>query len=84
MIDVVNSEALGKEQMLRISYVMGIDNGLHIYWGDELADRWTVLGNTSTLFGGESPFEYMIRGGLGAMRTVRDQIDAWCAVNQTP
>lgn len=70
-----------EERMYRLSYLLGIYNGLHIHWNDALADEWIQLPNQNPIFGGLSPVEYMIRGGLDAMQCVRRLVDAWCAGN---
>lgn len=70
-----------EERMLRISYILGIYKGLHICHGDDLADQWVKLRNQNQLFGGISPLEFMIGGGLDAMHLVRRLIDARCAGN---
>ncbi len=70
-----------EERMLRISYLIGIYKGLHICHGDDLANQWVKLRNRNQIFGGISPLEFMIRGGLDAMHQVRRLIDARCAGN---
>jgi hypothetical protein len=72
---------LSEEQFLRISYLIGIYQALHICRGEKLADRWVGCRNTNVMFAGRSPLEYMARGGLDAMSNVRRLVDAWCAEN---
>ncbi len=67
---------LDVDRIVRISYLVGIYKALHILYGDELADEWVRLPNRNALFGGRSPLEYMISGGLLAMQTVRRLLDA--------
>ncbi len=67
---------LDVDRIVRISYLVGIYKALHILYGDELADEWVRLPNRNALFGGRSPLEYMIAGGLIAMQTVRRLLDA--------
>lgn len=64
------------DRITRISYLVGIYKALHILYGDALADEWVRLPNRNALFGGRSPLEYMIAGGLLAMQTVRRLLDA--------
>ena len=64
------------DRITRISYLIGIYKALHILYGDALADEWVQLPNRNALFGGRSPLEYMIAGGLLAMQTVRRLLDA--------
>jgi hypothetical protein len=42
----------------------------------ELADKWVSLPNTNRIFGGRTPLEYMIRGGIPAMQAVRRLLEA--------
>lgn len=72
----VDPLTLSEEQMLRISFAIGIYKALHIAHGHELADEWVRLPNRNAMFGGQAPVDYMIRGGLLAMRAVRRLIDA--------
>jgi hypothetical protein len=70
-----------EDRMLRISYLIGIYKGLHICHGDDLANQWVKLSNRNQIFGGISPLEFMVGGGLDAMQQVRRLIDARCAGN---
>ncbi|GJJ02151.1 hypothetical protein RugamoR64_26890 [Duganella rhizosphaerae] len=60
----------------RISYLLGIYKGLHILYGDKLADEWMGLANTNLIFGGRTPLTYIAAGGLPAMQIVRQLLDA--------
>jgi hypothetical protein len=64
------------DRITRISYLLGIYKALHILYGDELADRWVNLPNKNHIFGGRTPLAYMLAGGLLAMQTVRQLLDA--------
>ena len=68
-------------RMIRISYLTGIYKELHICHGDELANLWVKLRNQNRIFGGITPLDFMIRGGLDAMHKVRRLIYARCAGN---
>ena len=80
-IENLDPGMLSEEQLLRISCLIGIYKGLHICYGEALADRWVGRRNTNVLFAGRSPLEYMARGGLEALRKVRKLVDARCAGN---
>lgn len=67
---------LDTDRMYRISYLVGIFKALNILHGETLADEWVRLSNTNRMFGGKTPLEYMIRGGLPAMQNVRRLLDA--------
>lgn len=67
---------LDTDTLLRISYLVGIFKALHILHSEALADEWMRLPNTNRIFGGRTPLEYMVRGGVPAMQTVRRLLDA--------
>lgn len=70
------SGRLSRDQLMRVSAVIGLYKGLHLYFSDELADRWVTMPNTGPPFGARPPVEAMIEGGLPAMLTTRTYIDA--------
>jgi hypothetical protein len=72
-----NKQKLTQDTLLRISLVVGIYKALHIYFGEEWADRWVTLGNRGSMFAGIAPIEYMIRQGQPGMFQVRRMLDAW-------
>lgn len=67
---------LETDRLLRISYLIGIFKALRILHSEPLADEWVRLANQNPIFAGASPLEYMIRGGLPAIQTVRRLLDA--------
>ncbi|MGF1627397.1 MAG: antitoxin Xre/MbcA/ParS toxin-binding domain-containing protein, partial [Alphaproteobacteria bacterium] len=67
---------LSKDQLMRVSAITGLYKALHLYFGDALADRWVTLDNAGPIFGGRSPAERMIEGGLPAIIEARDYVDA--------
>jgi hypothetical protein len=67
---------LEADTLTRISYLIGIFKALNILYGQKLADEWVGLPNTNRIFGGNSPLEYMKRGGIPAMHTIRRLLDA--------
>src|SRR5579863_464409 len=69
-------KVLDADQMCRISYLIGIFKALNILHSRQLADDWVRLPNSNRIFGGRAPLEYMIRGGVPAMQTVRRLLDA--------
>jgi hypothetical protein len=70
------AKVLDADQMQRISYLVGIFKALNILHSRQLADEWVRLPNTNRIFAGRKPLEYMIRGGVPAMQTVRRLLDA--------
>jgi hypothetical protein len=67
---------LAADVLTRISYLIGIFKALNILYGEKLADEWVRLPNTNRIFGGKTPLDYMLRGGLPAMQIVRRLLDA--------
>ncbi len=67
---------LDTDTLLRVSYLVGIFKALHILHSEALADEWVRLPNTNRIFGGRSPLDYMVHGGVPAMQTVRRLLDA--------
>jgi uncharacterized protein (DUF2384 family) len=70
------SGRLSKDQLLRISALVGLYKGLHLYFSDALADRWVGLPNTGPLFAGHPPIDRMLAGGLPVIMEARDYVDA--------
>jgi hypothetical protein len=67
---------LDADVLTRISYLIGIFKALHILYGEKLADEWVRLPNTNRIFAGQTPLDYMARGGLPALQIVRRLLDA--------
>lgn len=67
---------LDTDRLQRISYLIGIFKSLNILYSKTLADAWITLPNSNRIFAGRTPLEYMVRGGLPAMQTVRRLLDA--------
>ena len=69
-------KALDQDRLQRISLLVGIYKALNILYSSRLANAWPGLSNANPLFQGGTPLEYMIRGGIPAMQTVRRLLDA--------
>ena len=67
---------LNQDQLTRLSALIGIYKGLHLLFADDLADRWAGLANRGPLFGGQTPVDSMIEGGIPQMLDVRRHVDA--------
>ncbi len=67
---------LNEDKLRRISYLVGIFKALNIIYSEELADKWMQLPNKNRIFGGRTPNDYLIHGGLPAFATVRKLLDA--------
>ncbi len=67
---------LSYDALVRISLVVGIYKALHILYPEaELADQWARLRNTNAIFGGRTPLELMIDGGIDGLYQVRRLLD---------
>ncbi len=70
------SADLTRDQIERISYVVGIYGGLHAILGESsLADEWVRRPNED--FGGARPLDRMLAGNVGDLAEVRRYVDAW-------
>lgn len=69
-------KVLDADKLTRVSYLVGIFKALNILYSETLADRWVQLPNANRIFAGQTPLSFMIRGGIGAMDTVRRLLDA--------
>ena len=69
---------LSRDQMERISLLLGIHKGLRLVFADEAAaDRWMRADNRDMEFGGRSPLQRMLNGGIEDLYAVRRYLDAW-------
>lgn len=68
---------LSFDTLTRISLLLGIYKALHILYPQaELANQWTKLRNANPLFGGKSPLDLMLDGGIDGLFQVRRLLDA--------
>lgn len=69
---------LSRDQLERISLVLGIYKGLKLLFADEAsATRWLTSPNRDLPFGGQSPLERALKGSIDDLYVVRRYIDAW-------
>ena len=67
---------LHRDQLERISYIVGIFSDLHVILGNSsLADEWVRRSNLD--FGGIPPLERMLMGNVGDLAYVRAYVDRW-------
>ncbi len=71
-----NVSTLRQDELTRVSLVLGIYRALNILYSKPLAAAWVKLHNTNPLMTGGTPLDYMIRGGVPAMVTIRRLLDA--------
>jgi hypothetical protein len=67
---------LDQDRLTRISILTGIFKALNILYSKKLADRWIQLPNENSMFAGDPPLTYMIKGGLPAMLRARQLLDS--------
>ena len=67
---------LDQDRITRLSVLTGIFKALNILYSKHLADRWVQLPNENAMFEGQTPLEYMKKGGLPAMLRVRQLLDS--------
>jgi hypothetical protein len=74
--DAAKAAVLNQDQLTRLSALTGIYKGLRLLFADKLADDWVGLANRGALFGGQTPVQSMIEGGIPQMLEVRRHVDA--------
>lgn len=67
---------LTRDQMLRLSAVVGLYKGLELYFSPPLSQQWVKLPNGGPEFEGRRPIDAMIEGGLPRILRVRTYVDA--------
>jgi hypothetical protein len=70
------TKTLDEDRLTRISLLVGIYKALNILYSQKLADAWIALPNTNPMFGGDSPLNYVKKGGIPAFVRVRQLLDA--------
>ena len=71
-----SNRVLNMDTLTRISYVIGVFTTLNVLHRPQLADKWVQLPNAHRIFGGATPLQYMIKGGITALHIVRQLLDA--------
>lgn len=67
---------LTRDQMLRLSALVGLYKSLELYFSPALARDWVRLANRGPEFDGARPIDAMIAGGLPKILRVRAYVDA--------
>lgn len=67
---------LSRDQLLRLSALIGIYKSLELYFDPPLAGAWVKRPNTGPEFDGAAPVAAMIAGGLPKILKVRVYLDA--------
>lgn len=71
-----SSKTLDEDQLTRVSLLVGIYKALNILYSQKLADAWMTLPNTNAMFGGDTPLNYVKKGGIPALLRLRQLLDA--------
>jgi len=67
---------LTRDQLLRLSALIGIYKALELYFSAPLARSWMTRPNDGPLFGGARPVDSAIEGGLPQIMAIRTYLDA--------
>lgn len=67
---------LDQDKVTRASLIIGLFKGLRLLFHGPLTYGWPKAANSGPDFGGKSPIDLMISGGIPAMLRVRQHIDA--------
>ena len=70
------ARTLDQDKLTRISLLVGIFKALNILYSAKLADAWVERPNSNSLFVGQTPLQYMLKGGVPAIMRVRQMLDA--------
>lgn len=66
---------LDQDKKTRASLIVGLFKGLRLYFNGPLTYGWPKRSNTDAIFGGKTPIQFMIEGGIPAMIQTRRYID---------
>lgn len=67
---------LTRDQMLRLSALVGLYKSLALYFDEPISLNWVKLPNQGPEFDGARPLDAMIAGGLPKILRVRGYVDA--------
>jgi hypothetical protein len=67
---------LDRDKVTRASLIIGIFKGLRLLFNGPLTYNWPKLPNRGAPYNGQRPADFMIAGGIPAMGSVRQHIDA--------
>jgi len=67
---------LTRDQMLRLSALVGLYKSLALYFNEPISRDWVKLPNRGPEFDGARPLDAMVAGGLPKILRVRGYVDA--------
>lgn len=70
-----SKKPLTADQLTRVSLLLGIYTSLRILHDGPLANEWVQRPNRNPIFGGRTPLQAMIEGGIPVMVEVRALLD---------
>ncbi|OJW19305.1 MAG: DUF2384 domain-containing protein [Rhodospirillales bacterium 69-11] len=70
------SGVLTRDQMLRLSGLIGLFKSLELFFNTPISGQWIKLPNKGPEFAGQRPLDAMIAGGLPKILRVRGFVDA--------
>jgi len=68
--------ALSQDELTRVSLVIGIFKALNILLNEKLANQWVTRPNKNPMFKEARPIDFMIKGGIPGMLSVRRFLDS--------
>jgi uncharacterized protein (DUF2384 family) len=71
-----STRTLSQDELMRVSYIIGIYKALHILFSKTLANQWMKRPNDNPLFLGHTPLEYVLYQGIPGLQNVRNLLDA--------
>ena len=66
-----SAPVLSQDQLVRLGIAIGIYNALHVLYDANTAAGWLQRANQRPPFSGQTPLDYMRRGGIPAMDETR-------------
>jgi len=71
-----SSRTLSQDELMRVSYIIGIYRALHMLFSKALANQWMKRPNDNPIFLGHTPLEYVLQEGIPGLQNVRNLLDA--------
>lgn len=76
LLKCASTEDVSSDILERLSYILGIHKALATLFSPANQVHWLKTPNQDAPFGGRSPLDYMLSGGIGAMKEARRYLDA--------
>jgi uncharacterized protein (DUF2384 family) len=69
-------KVLSQDELTRVSLLIGIFKALNILFSQKLANEWVLRPNKNPLFHDMRPVDFMIKGGIPGLLSVRRFLDS--------